>query len=65
MTDGRDLPSGFWAIYEDRAFSLGLGVGLTDIPPDEGGGGGGGGSGSFSTDAFDTDAFSTDAFDLG
>ena len=64
MTDGRALPSGFWLIYEDRAFSLGLGVGLTDIPTEDGGGGGGA-SESFDVDAFDVDAFSEDAFDLG
>ena len=63
-TNGRDIPSGFWAVYADHAFALGMGVGLTDIPPEQGGGGGGGGSGSFSDDAFDTDAFDTDAFDI-
>lgn len=51
--------------HADEALSLGMGMGLTDLPVEGGGGTAPPETASFSSDAFDTNAFDEDAFAIG
>lgn len=62
--EGTAVPGGFFEVYADHAFALGMGVGLTDVTmlPGNGGGGGGPGGDTFWASGFWASGFWASGF---